>query len=711
MHPPKWPWTLRQVFIGSYLMGMVPFIVGVALLVTDRLQTYLENDLTAQWQIVVERLASDARLAIDQGISDNSQSILDAIAQYPDVIGVRIVSMTGTTVAASGTQLPLSDSPIQPLSNVTRFIPQSSWLMLRTDIYSSNPGVRDSFGHRSAQASVNSSPPAKVGEIILTLSKKRLATNIARINEYILAVLIIGIVVVSLLLGWLIRVLTHPIKSLADRMNDPETVAQFRPVAVYGVPEARDIAIAFNQLMSKMKEAHVELLEINGQNEQLNRSLTQTVHEQVAELQAQNAQLEMARRAAQAASDAKSEFIAHISHEVRTPLHGIVGPLSMLAKTELSDRQQTYTVMIRENTDRLLREMNGILDFSKLEAHKLGLKERPCNIKPLLERTVRQFEQRAHDKKLKLVLTLEPSRSLWVRADSQQIEKILAILIDNAIKFTAQGQVNIKASYQNHQEEWIYLQLIVEDSGVGIPKDQQERIFEPFTQADASTTRRYSGSGLGLTIARQLVKLMHGRIILESQYGHGSRFRVVLPLVRCSPTADPITVPQMVRARALPQDEPVSERPKVKSTRRGNGRVLVVDDEQQSRLYAQFVLMELSAEVVTVGSGEDAIAACNDQAFDLILIDVRMPNMDGLEATRRIRQQRTGLNSRTPIIGLTADVLNLDQQDWLAAGMSACYQKPLEIDVLIEIFMQWGIGSGAKGASLSAFLRRKYHER
>ena len=163
------------------------------------------------------------------------------------------------------------------------------------------------------------------------------------------------------------------------------------------------------------------------------------------------------------------------------------------------------------------------------------------------------------------------------------------------------------------------------------------------------------------------------------------------------------------RSRPTTLGPTVSERRLGKSFRHGGRRVLVVDDERQSRLYAQFVLLELNAEVMTAANGAEALDACEQQRFDLILMDVRMPNMDGLETTRRLRQQRAGFNARTPIVGLTADVLNLDRQDWQAAGMDACYNKPLESDVLTEIFTRWGIGQPAKAFSLSAFLR-KYHE-
>lgn len=393
----------------------------------------------------------------------------------------------------------------------------------------------------------------------------------------------------------------------------------------------------------------------------------------------------------------------------------MIGALSLLDKTPLSDKQKSFLVMMREDADRLLREIDGILDFSQLEARGLKLQERPCDLKSLLARSVRAFESRARAKKLHLSLSLDPALPQWVRADDRQLEKILRNLIDNAIKFTARGRIRVRAGGRPAGEGAVAFRLFVRDSGIGIPPEQQASIFEPFAQADSSTTRKYGGSGLGLAICRQLVGLMKGRMALKSRAGQGSIFFVELPLARSEPAPEPAGEPEAGRANALqrlvaPQDEPVSERPLGKAFRPGGRRVLVVDDERQSRLYAQFVLLELNADVATAASGEEALAACERQRFDLILMDVRMPDMDGLETTRRLRRQRAGLNARTPIVGLTADVLNLDRQDWRETGMDDCHHKPLEPDRLAEIFARWGIGPPARAFSLSAFLR-KYYER
>jgi CheY-like chemotaxis protein len=436
----------------------------------------------------------------------------------------------------------------------------------------------------------------------------------------------------------------------------------------------------------------------------------------VREVKQQNEALVAAREKAEAASRTKSQFVATVSHEIRTPLHGLMGALSLLDRTPLSDKQKSFLVMMREDADRLLREIDGILDFAKLEARGLELHERPCDLASLLARAVRAFESRARAKKLHLSLSLDPALPRWVRADGRQLEKIARNLIDNAIKFTASGRVRVRAGGRPASEGTFAFRCCVRDSGIGITPEQRTSIFEPFVQADSSTTRQYGGTGLGLAICRQLVELMRGRVALKSRPGKGSTFLVELPLARSEPAPEPADAPEAAPADALrrmvaPQDEPVSGRRLEKPfPRTGGRRVLVVDDERQSRLYAQFVLLELSAEVVTVASGTEALAACEEQRFDLILMDVRMPDMDGLETTRRLRRQRAGPNARTPVVGLTADALNLDRQDWREAGMDDCHYKPLDFDVIAEIFARWGIGPPARKFALSAILG-KYRER
>ncbi len=702
------PFTLHQLFVSGFLIGMLALSFSVILFLQQRLSAYFYGDLIENGRTLSLRIAEESRLPIIQAAVEHIESRLETLAAYPNVTGLMIFDSRGKTLSAFGS------NPVPPRMNTlvgasttrTHVIERPDSVTIMTPVHErkiTSPN-RDphAFGGRVRQPTTPSTSrdaPNIIGFVVLTLTKTPLQADLNQINRHILIVMWTGILSFTAVMLFALSQLTRPIQRLARVMSDPETVARFRRVEVRGVREAQLFAITFNALMARIADSQADL--------------ARQVEEAVREMKRQNAELVVARKQAEAASHAKSQFIANVSHEIRTPLHGLLGALSLLEKTPLSDKQNSYLVMIREDADRLLREMNSILDFSQLEARGLPLREQPCPLKKLLERVVKPFEVRAWAKKLRLTLSLDPDLPEWVRTDGEQFEKVIHNLIDNAIKFTAQGQVRIRAWHQQTDEDTCDLHLSVEDTGFGISPELQVKIFEPFTQVDSSTTRRHGGNGLGLAICRQLVELMNGRIMLKSQPGKGSTFDVELPFTLSPPAPEcdnePYAIQDNAHSRLIaPQDEAVSERRLGKSFRPGGRRVLVVDDERQSRLYAQFVLLELNAEVITAANGTEALTACARQRFDLILMDVRMPDMDGLETTCRVRHQRAGLNTRTPIIGLTADVLNLDQQDWKAAGMNACHHKPLESDVLAEIFTQWGIERSIQKFSLSAFLGTYY---
>lgn len=699
------PFTLRQLLASLYLVGMLALTFGIIVSLQQRLSAYFYDALLKNGRALVQRAAEASRLPIIQGTVQHIRPNLETMTAHPDVTGLVILTSQGKAVSALGSD-PVTpgletligasaDHPLERPDSITLIAPIVERGLTAPDRDS------DLFGGMIHQSTLSAAPrptpaPNTLGYVALTLTKANLRADLRAIDRHVLAVMGAGALLVTLLALVALDRLTRPIKHLARIMADPETARHLRRVEVRGVREARVIATAYNALIARVAASRADL--------------ARQVEEAVREVKQQNAELVVAREKAEAASRAKSRFVATVSHEIRTPLHGLMGALSLLDRTPLSDKQKSFLVMMREDADRLLREIDGILDFAKLEASGLELHERPCDLASLLARAVRSFESRAQAKKLDLSLSLDPALPRWVRADGRQLEKIARILVDNAIKFTARGRVRVRAGGRPAGEGAVALRLVVRDDGIGIPPEQRASIFEPFAQADSSTTRQYGGTGLGLAICRQLVELMRGRVALKSRPGNGSTFLVELPLARSEPADEPEPA-DALRRPVAPQDEPMSgRRPDKPFPRGGGGRVLVVDDERQSRLYAQFVLLELNAEVVTAASGAEALAACEEQRFDLILMDVRMPDMDGLETTRRLRRQRAGPNARTPVVGLTADALNLDRQDWREAGMDDCHHKPLDFDVLAEIFARWGIGRPARKFFLSAILG-KYRER
>jgi signal transduction histidine kinase len=699
------PFTLRQLLGGMYLISLVLLTSGVMGVVGHHLRSHFQHELLEHGQAIAQRLAEDSRIALIQLASDNIQPRLETIAAYPNVVGVVVMTPKGQPLAHAGSDPITPDRTFftQTGGEPLRVIENHRSITLLAAVRSS-PDPRNFFRPRQAESTA---APLLLGFVAVTLTKARLQANLESIHQHILIVMLLGAVLVTGIMLYALRQITYPIQQLARVMSDPATVAHFRCVEARGVQEAQTIGLAFNQLITQVAQTHQALIAHRA-------DLARQVEAAVREVKQQNVELAQARAQAEAASSAKSQFIAHMSHELRTPLHGLKGLLTLLEKTPLSDKQRSFLILMREDADRLLREINSILDFSQAEAHRLILQERTCNLKRLLAYSVKAFKARAEAKRLRLTLTLDPALPNWVRVDDQQLEKILRNLIDNAIKFTLKGHIQIRAGGRPADGEVFLFRCCIRDRGIGIPHEQQTSIFKPFTQADSSTTRRYGGSGLGLAIAWQLIRLMNGRIKLKSHPGKGSLFCIDLPLpLPHAETVVALPEPEGEghsprQALMMPPDEPISERPFDPSLQVGHRCVLVVDDDRQSRLYAQFTLLELNAKVITAPTGEAALAACARQRFDLILMDIRMPDMDGLETTRRLRQQRAGLNTRTPIIGLTADVLNLDQQDWQAAGMDACHHKPLEPEHIADLFRRWGIGQRTKTANLPDFLRTYY---
>ena len=710
------PFTLHQWFVSSFLIGALALSGGIIFVLQKNLGTYLYNNLVENGRTLSQQIAEKSRLPLLQAAVEPSEPHWAALAAYPNVIGLALVDAQGHTLAALGSNAfhPRADSFVGAATTRTGLIDRPDSVTLMTPVYEQktlspvpNP---DWFGGRvhplTAQPPPNDAPNV-IGFVVLTLTKAKLQADLDPLNRHILLVMWAGILSFTGLMLFVLRQLTRPIQQLARVMSDPETVAHFHRVEVRGVREAQTIGLAFNQLIAQVAQTHQELIARRA-------DLARQVEAAVSEVKQQNVELAQARTQAEAASSAKSQFIAHMSHELRTPLHGLKGLLTLLEKTPLSDQQRSFLILMREDADRLLREINSILDFSQAEAHRLILQERVCHLKRLLASAVNAFQARAEAKRLRLTLTLDPALPNAVRVDDRQLEKILRNLIDNAIKFTLKGPIQIRAGGRPVDGGIFLFRCCVRDRGIGIPPAQQTSIFQPFTQADSSTTRRYGGSGLGLAIAGQLIRLMNGRIQLKSHPGKGSLFWIELPLLL--PHAETVAaLPEPEgegrsprQALMMPPDEPISERPFDPALQVGHRCVLVVDDDRQSRLYAQFTLLELNANVITAPTGEAALAACAQQRFDLILMDIRMPDMDGLETTRRLRQQRAGLNTRTPIIGLTADVLNLDQQDWQAAGMNACHHKPLEPEHIADLFRRWGIEQRPKTANLPDFLRTYY---
>ncbi len=696
--PPSTP-TLRQLLGGAYLVGMAALTAAIIVSLQERLSAHFLESLLDNGRAIARRMADESRLPLIQGAVERVRPRLETVATYPNVAGVTLTDARNETVLAAGSPAP-PGGPLRPVgggADAIRHFETPDATVIVAPVFgrsaaSSDPEPPfDPFA--GAAPAPASRPSGGIGFVSLTLNTTKLQSDVRDMQKQIVAVMGSGIALFTLAMLFLLRQFTGPIKRLARTMADPETAEHFRQIEVRGVREARLIATAYNALIARVAETNRALRASNAALADSRADLARQVEEAVREVKQQNEELVVEREKAEAASRAKSRFVATVSHEIRTPLHGFMGFIDILAKTPLDRTQQGYLRLLKHSASVLSAVIDGVLDFSKLEAGKIALRARPFDLRDTVETTARLFAANARAKGLKLEIALDPDLPERVSGDRHRFAQIARNLVDNAIKFTERGEIRVRAGGRRRPDGAFLCRLSVRDTGIGIPRDHRRSIFAAFDQVDTSTTRQQGGTGLGLAICRQLVELMEGRIKVRSREGVGSEFRAEIPLPVADPAAADTAEPgDDADDAALPPppppvDEPPSVRPRIGST-----RVLVVDDNRINRIYSKIALSDFRTEVVLVESGHEALEACRRQRFDLILMDVRMPGMDGLETTRRIRRWRENPNCRTPVVGLTADALNVDRQSWRDAGMDDCLYKPLSEDRMRRVFAAWGAG-------------------
>ena len=398
----------------------------------------------------------------------------------------------------------------------------------------------------------------------------------------------------------------------------------------------------------------------------------------VADLQreADNAMRQV--HSAQAASAAKSTFLANMSHEIRTPMNGILGMNDMLLTTPLDARQRRYAEIIRHSGQVLLAIINDVLDLAKIESGKLELHESEVELEALVHQTLALYSEMARAKRVVLTCELQAELPGVIRTDGARLQQVLNNLVSNAVKFTDNGAVHVAARLVDAQGERRLL-IEVADTGIGIAPARQSALFVAFSQLDASTTRRQGGTGLGLVICKQLVTMMGGEIDFVSATDQGSRFWFTLPLqpAEALPAAQ---VKPAVEFSARPAEAAV----------RGQGHVLLVEDNLINQEFALAALESLGLEVRVADNGVQAVEAFEQEAFDAILMDGLMPDMDGYEATRWIRAMEAGhLRPPTPIIALTANALAGDEDRFLRAGCDAYLAKPYTVEQLRGVLERW----------------------
>jgi len=395
-------------------------------------------------------------------------------------------------------------------------------------------------------------------------------------------------------------------------------------------------------------------------------------------LRVTNVQLAEARVSADTANIAKSDFLANMSHEIRTPMHAILGMTHLALKTELNDKQKNYIGKAHHSAENLLGIPNDILDFSKIEANKLELEVVDFQLEAVIDNMITLIKLMAEEKGIQLSVCIDPDVPKYLNGDPLRLGQVLINLGDNAVKFSNQGDtISFNVTLQEETELDARLQFNVQDTGIGITPEQQEKLFQPFSQADNSTTREYGGTGLGLVISQKIVQMMDGEFWVESEQDVGSTFTFTVHLKK-----------QQGSLSQIGSSDAQSKSTHNEATARLHGaKILLVDDNDLNQEYIRELLDMIGITVETAFNGQEALNLLAKQDFDGVLMDCQMPVMDGYEATRQIRKQEKFKD--LPVIAMTANAMKGDREKVLAVGMNDHIPKPFKIDVMFATLAKW----------------------
>ncbi len=514
------------------------------------------------------------------------------------------------------------------------------------------------------------------GQLEITWNMQKIHSNIQKqllIEHLFLTTGLLTLVLIIMV--FLHRLVINPLRLVNHQLHAIAAGDRKSRLSVSSSKELARVSDSVNELSSVL-EVHEKEVDANISRYKETEETLRQAHQQE----------EIARQKSDEILKAKSEFLAVISHEIRTPINGILGMAQLLMDSELTNQQREHLDTLLFSGNSLLYIVNDILDFSKIEAGKLVLDPVAFDLKNTIQEACRILRVTAQEKGLSLDFEYTAECPQWLIGDAGRIRQVLLNLLSNSVKFTKQGYVWLQITGVKKPENKALIHIIVEDSGIGIAQEAQSTLFDAFTQADASMSRRFGGTGLGLAICRKLITQMGGNIKLESTPGQGTRFFVdlLLPLAEIPSQIDQHKAPPPLLTNNSVSPTPITNKI---ATQQSNIHVLLVEDNIINQTVMTAMLKKLGLKPIVASNGIEALKCLEKHQFDLILMDCQMPEMDGFEATRIIRTREK--NYRTPIIAVTANIHTEDRNRCSDSGMDDFISKPLSLETLTNVLQQW----------------------
>jgi signal transduction histidine kinase/ActR/RegA family two-component response regulator len=650
------PSIRRKLTLTIAITSALALALAAAALVVYDIATY-RRALTHDLEGLADLIGNNSTASLMFGDGPAAQQTLESLDVRADVEAAGLYTPDGRRLAAytrSGTHAPATLTAADGVSAAAR-----DFAVVR-------------------QVTLDGQP---VGRVFVRSNLRQLEARIWRTVSITSVVVVLSVGLAVLLGRRLQRPISQPIQQLSAAAQRVSTTRDYtlRIDGVRRVAELDVLVETFNDMLTQ----------IQARDQELQRH-QEHLEDQVA---LRTAQLTEAKNRAEEASRAKSDFLANMSHEIRTPMNGVLGMVELALDGSMPAVQREQLETIRSSAESLLGIIDEILDFSKIEAGRLSVEPLPTAIAALARATLASFQLRASQKGLTLRCEIADDVPAAAIVDPGRLRQVLVNLVANGVKFTAEGGVTLAVRVDRPLHDGrTSLIFAVRDTGIGIAADRLDAIFEPFTQADTSMTRRFGGTGLGLTISSRLVSLMGGTLTVQSLEGQGSTFTVSLPAAIADPATVTTTPEPMSRPRAAsPEPQPSAEEPApasvlVASPLEAELRVLVAEDNPVNQKIAQQMLRKRKLAVTLADDGRQAVDAFEAGTFDLVLMDVQMPEMDGFEAVAAIRALEHAQGRRhTPIVAVTAHAMVGDRERCLEAGMDAYLSKPLRSQRLFEV--------------------------